>query len=91
MPRANGQLARELVAYVQKLRTLDLFKSPGIAETLDWASALTELDKVAIDPETVSQTIGVLLKYHDDISRIQGSEGKKLLDDVKASLASAAA
>jgi MoxR-like ATPase len=91
VPRANGRLARELVAYVQKLRTMDLFKSPGIAETLDWASALTELDKVAIDPETVSQTIGVLLKYHDDISRIQGSEGKKLLDDVKASLASAAA
>jgi MoxR-like ATPase len=91
VPRANGRLARELVAYVQKLRTLDLFKSPGIAETLDWASALTELDKVAIDPETVSQTIGVLLKYHDDISRIQGSEGAKLLSDVKAGLAAAAA
>jgi MoxR-like ATPase len=91
VPRANGRLAKELVTYVQKLRTMDLFKSPGIAETLDWASALTELDKVAIDPETVSQTIGVLLKYHDDISRIQGSEGKKLLDDVKASLAAAAA
>jgi hypothetical protein len=70
---------------------MDLFKSPGIAETLDWASALTELDKVAIDPETVSQTIGVLLKYHDDISRIQGSEGKKLLDEVRASLAGVAA
>jgi MoxR-like ATPase len=91
VPRANGRLAKELVTYVQKLRTMDLFKSPGIAETLDWASALTELDKVAINPETVSQTIGVLLKYHDDISRIQGSEGKKLLDDVKASLAAAAA
>jgi MoxR-like ATPase len=91
VPRANGRLAKELVTYVQKLRTMDLFKSPGIAETIDWASALTELDKVAIDPETVSQTIGVLLKYHDDISRIQGSEGKKLLDDVKASLAAAAA
>jgi MoxR-like ATPase len=91
VPRANGRLAKELVTYVQKLRTMDLFKSPGIAETLDWASALTELDKVAIDPETVSQTIGVLLKYHDDISRIHGSEGKKLLDDVKASLAAAAA
>ena len=91
VPRANGKLAKELVTYVQKLRTMDLFKSPGIAETLDWASALTELDKVAIDPETVSQTIGVLLKYHDDISRIQGSEGKKLLDEVKASLANAAA
>lgn len=91
VPRANGRLAKELVTYVQKLRTMDLFKSPGIAETLDWASALTELDKVAIDPETVSQTIGVLLKYHDDIARIQGSEGKKLLDEVKASLAGAAA
>ena len=91
VPRANGRLAKELVTYVQKLRTMDLFKSPGIAETLDWASALTELDKVAIDPETVSQTIGVLLKYHDDISRIQGSEGKKLLDEVKASLTGAAA
>jgi MoxR-like ATPase len=91
VPRANGRLAKELVTYVQKLRAMDLFKSPGIAETLDWASALTELDKVAIDPETVSQTIGVLLKYHDDISRIQGSEGKKLLDEVKASLAGQAA
>ncbi|MCU0831298.1 MAG: MoxR family ATPase [Rhizobiaceae bacterium] len=89
VPRANGRLARELVAYVQKLRSLDLFKVPGIAETLDWASALTELDKVAIDPETVSQTIGVLLKYHDDIARIQGSEGRKLLDEVKANLAAA--
>jgi MoxR-like ATPase len=90
VPRANARLARELVAYVQKLRSIDLFKAPGIAETLDWASALTELDKVAIDPETVSQTIGVLLKYHDDIARIQGGEGRKLLDDVKAGLAAAA-
>lgn len=87
VPRANSRLARELVTYVQKLRAIDLFKSPGIAETLDWASALTELDKVAIDPETVAQTIGVLLKYHDDISRIQGSEGQKILAEVKASLA----
>jgi MoxR-like ATPase len=90
VPRANARLARELVAYVQKLRGIDLFKAPGIAETLDWASALTELDKVAIDPETVSQTIGVLLKYHDDIARIQGGEGRKLLDEVKAGLAAAA-
>jgi MoxR-like ATPase len=89
VPRANDRLARELVAYVQKLRTLDLFKVPGIAETLDWASALTELDKVAIDPETVSETIGVLLKYHDDIARIQGGEGRKVLDEVRASLAAA--
>jgi MoxR-like ATPase len=89
VPRANARLARELVAYVQKLRSLDLFKVPGIAETLDWASALTELDKVAIDPETVSQTIGVLLKYHDDIARIQSGEGRKLLDEVRAGLAAA--
>jgi MoxR-like ATPase len=87
VPRANARLARELVAYVQKLRTLELFKAPGVAETIDWASALTELDKVAIDPETVSQTIGVLLKYHDDIGRIQGAEGRKILDEVKAALA----
>ena len=89
VPQANARLARELVAYVQKLRSLDLFKAPGIAETLDWASALTELDKVAIDPETVSQTIGVLLKYHDDIARIQQGDGYKLLEEVKAELAAA--
>ncbi len=86
VPRANARLARELVAYVQKLRDIDLFKAPGIAETLDWASALTELDKVAIDPETVSQTIGVLLKYHDDIARIQQGEGHRLLEEVRAEL-----
>ena len=89
VPRANGRLARELVSFVQKLRQMDLFKAPGIAETLDWASALTELDKVAIDPETISQTIGVLLKYHDDIARITTGEGRKLLDEVKADLAAA--
>ncbi len=84
VPQANAHLARELVAYVQKLRQLDLFKAPGIAETIDWASALTELDKVAIDPETVSQTIGVLLKYHDDIARIQQGEGRRILDELRA-------
>ncbi len=89
VPQANARLARELVAYVQKLRGMDLFKAPGIAETIDWASALTELDKVAIDPETVSQTIGVLLKYHDDIARIQQGEGYKLLEEVKSEIAAA--
>ena len=71
---------------MQKLRRLDLFKNPGIAETIDWATALTELDKVALDPETISDTIGALLKYQDDIGRIQGSEGRKALDEVKAEL-----
>jgi MoxR-like ATPase len=86
VPQCNERLAREIVAYVQKLRTLDLFKNPGIAETIDWATALTELDRVALDPETISDTIGALLKYQDDISRINGSEGRKTLDAVKAEL-----
>lgn len=86
VPQAGENLSREIVAYVQKLREIDLFKNPGVAETLDWASALIELDKMALDPQTVSDTIGVLLKYQDDIARIESSEGKQLLDDVKAQL-----
>lgn len=87
VPQAGETLAREVVAYVQKLRQQDLFKNPGVAETLDWASALIELDKVAIDPQGVSDTIGVLLKYQDDIAQISGSEGQKILADVKKELA----
>jgi MoxR-like ATPase len=86
VPGCNERLAREIVAYVQKLRTIDLFKNPGIAETIDWATALTELDRVALDPETISDTVGALLKYQDDIARINGSEGRKTLDAVKAEL-----
>lgn len=86
VPGCNDRLAREIVAYVQRLRTLDLFKNPGIAETIDWATALTELDRVALDPETISDTVGALLKYQDDIARINSSEGKRALDDVKAEL-----
>jgi MoxR-like ATPase len=89
VPQANARLSQEVVAFVQKLRQLDLFKSPGVAETLDWASALTELDKIALDPETVSDTIGVLLKYQDDIARMSQGEGKRILDEVKAGLAAA--
>jgi MoxR-like ATPase len=89
VPGCNLRLSREIVAYVQKLRTLDLFKNPGIAETIDWATALTELDKVALDPETISDTIGALLKYQDDIARIQGSEAAKLLEQVKAEILAA--
>jgi MoxR-like ATPase len=85
-PMANERLSREVVSYVQRLREMELFKVPGVAETIDWATALTELDKIALDPATISDTIGVLLKYQDDIARLQGSEGKKLLDDVKAEL-----
>jgi len=86
VPGCNMMLAQEIVGYVQKLRTLDLFKNPGIAETIDWATALTELDRVALDPETISDTVGALLKYQDDISRINGSEGRQALDAVKAEL-----
>ncbi|MCB1386163.1 MAG: MoxR family ATPase [Nitratireductor sp.] len=89
VPGAGEALSREIVAYVQKLRQIDLFKNPGVAETLDWASALIELDKLALDPQTVSDTIGVLLKYQDDIARIQASEGRQLLDEVKAELRAA--
>ena len=89
IPGCGDNLSREIVAYVQRLRKVDLFKNPGVAETLDWASALIELDKVAIDPETVSDTIGVLLKYQDDIARIDSSEGKEILKEVKREMATA--
>ncbi len=87
VPLANERLSDEVVAYIQKLREIDLFKMPGVAETIDWASALTELDKVALDPETVSDTLGVLLKYQDDIARLQDGEGARILNEVKAAFA----
>lgn len=83
-PDTPAKLARQVVAYVQAIRQEDLFKSPGVAETLDWASALVELDAVALDPALVSDTLGVLLKYQDDISKIQGTKAKELLDRIKA-------
>ena len=90
VPQANQRLSQEIVAFIQRLREIDLFKVPGVAETIDWATALTELDKVALDPETVSDTIGVLLKYQDDISRIQQGDGAKILSEVKRDLSTAA-
>ncbi|MFE0014036.1 AAA family ATPase [Mesorhizobium sp. NPDC059054] len=90
VPGANRRLSAEVVAFIQKLRQIELFKAPGVAETIDWAGALTELDKVALDPETVSDTIGVLLKYQDDIARIEQGEGRRILQEVQAKLASAA-
>jgi MoxR-like ATPase len=87
VPGIGKKLSEQVVAFVQALRKEDLFKSPGVAETLDWAGALTELDAVALDPATVSDTLGVLLKYQDDIAKIQGSEAERLLTQVKAELA----
>jgi MoxR-like ATPase len=89
VPGIGARLAREIVHFVQALRRQDLFKSPGVAETLDWASALTELDAVALDPATVSDTLGVLLKYQDDIARLEGSKAKELIDTVRAELRAA--
>jgi MoxR-like ATPase len=86
VPGAGDRLSREVVGFVQKLRGSDLFKSPGVAETLDWATALTELDQLALDPQTISDTLGVLLKYQDDIARIDRSRTKAMLDEVKAEL-----
>jgi len=90
VPQANKRLSDEVVRFVQKLRQIELFKVPGVAETIDWAGALTELDKVALDPETVSDTIGVLLKYQDDIARIEQGEGRRILKEVQAELSAAA-
>ncbi|MCT8990995.1 MoxR family ATPase [Chelativorans sp. SCAU2101] len=89
VPRANERLSREVVAYIQRLREIDLFKVPGVAESIDWANALAELDKVALDPETVSDTLGVLLKYQDDIARLQEGESARILNEVRAELAAA--
>lgn len=85
-PKAPSKLSAEIVAFVQALRKQDLFKVPGVAETLDWATALVELDAVALDPKQVADTLGVLLKYQDDIQKMQGSEIKAILDEVKVSM-----
>jgi MoxR-like ATPase len=83
-PRAAESLAREVVAFTQKLRTLDLFKAPGIAETLDWADALTALDRITLDPQTVADTLGALLKYQDDVAAISPAVATKLVAEVQA-------
>src|SRR5215207_11479658 len=90
VPDAPQRLSREVVAFVQAIRHEDLFKAPGVAETLDWASALVELDAVALDPAVVSDTLGVLLKYQDDIQKMQGTKAKQVLDGVRAEVRGAA-
>jgi MoxR-like ATPase len=87
-PGAAEQLSREIVAFVQKLRGMDLFKLPGVAETIDWSKALVELDKLALDPDVINDTLGVLLKYQDDIARVKGSEAARLLAELRAEMAS---
>ena len=89
IPGIGKKLSEQVVNFVQALRKEDLFKSPGVAETLDWAGALSELDAVALDPATVSDTLGVLLKYQDDIARLDGGKVKSLLDGVKSDMRAA--
>lgn len=91
MPNCSEQLSAEVVGFVQALRDRDLFKMPGIAETLDWATALVSLDAMTLDAQTVDDTLGVLLKYQDDIARIKGTEAAGLLDQLRANMAVEAA
>ena len=86
-PAAAARLTQEIVGFVQRLRGQDLFKLPGVAETIDWTRALMELDRISLDPQTIDDTLGVLLKYQDDIARIKGSEAAGILAQVRAELA----
>jgi MoxR-like ATPase len=85
-PEAQAALSREVVAFVQALRREDLFKRPGVAETIDWAKCLLALDVVQLSPEVIADTLGAILKYQDDIQKLQGSEAKRLLDEVRKEL-----
>ncbi len=86
-PDADAALRRQVVAFVQRLRGMDLFKLPGIAETIDWAQALTQLDVIELDATLIDDTLGALLKYQDDIARVRGSEAARILDEINAALA----
>jgi MoxR-like ATPase len=86
-PQVEVRLSKQVVAFVQKLREMDLFKLPGIAETIDWASALNQLDVIELTPESIDDTLGVLLKYQDDIVQIRGSEAALILDQIKNEVA----
>ncbi len=85
-PEAQLALSREVVAFVQRLRREDLFKKPGVAETIDWAKCLLALDVITLSPEVISDTLGAILKYQDDIQALQGSEAKRILDEARADI-----
>ena len=90
-PGTPEALSREVVGFVQSLRDADLFKAPGVAETIDWAQALAQLDVLALSPDVVDDTLGSLLKYQDDIARIQGSEAARIIERIKRELQASAA
>ncbi len=87
VPEAQAQLSAEVVAFVQRLRSEDLFKKPGVAETIDWAKCLLALDVIQLSPEVIADTLGAVLKYQDDIQKLQGLEARKILDEVRKGLA----
>ena len=91
VPGAREALSRQIVAFVQGLRTLDLYKLPGLSETIEWGRALLALDRLSLDAQSVDDTLGVLLKSQDDIARVRGSEAAQLLARITAGAASAAA
>jgi MoxR-like ATPase len=84
VPDAKEALSRQIVDFVQQLRAMDLYKLPGVAETIEWSRALLALDSVVLEPETVNNTLGVLLKYQDDIARVQGSEAARMVEKIRA-------
>ena len=88
-PHAPEELSQQVVAFVQQLRKMDLYKSPGVAETLDWANALTHLNALSLDANTVNDTLGTLLKYQDDIARVQGSEAARILEEIRMAASAA--
>jgi MoxR-like ATPase len=90
VPGVAQQLAQQIVAFVQRLRQVELYKQPGIAETIEWARALMELDALVLDPAVIQDTLGVLLKYQDDIARMQGGEAARLLEEVRSASRAAA-
>ena len=90
-PDAPARLSRQIVAFVQRLRETDLFKLPGVAETIDWADALVQLDRLELDQQSINDTLGTLLKYQDDIAKIKGSEASRILEEVNAELSAMSA
>ncbi len=86
VPEAKEELSKQVVAFVQQLRTEDLFKKPGVAEAIDWAKCLVALDAIALSPQVIADTLGAILKYQDDIAKMQGSEAKRILDEASRKL-----
>jgi len=89
VPGIDQVLSQQVVAFVQRMRGVDLFKQPGVAETIDWTNALVALDRMRLDPDSVRDTLGVLLKYQEDIERMQGGEAQRILDEVRAAIGGA--